>query len=382
MLTSIQELGWSDMVARNRWQEFKTSMQPRIKEWRFMLKRIRENTLALVGTIIIVCFICIALLAPVLAPAQSSDPFLMEKDTEMAMLTTSPTPPTLKHIFGTTDEQYDIYYACIWGTITAFRIGVLVVAISLIIGLVVGTLAAYYGGVLDEILMRFTDVIIAFPGLVLAMALVIAFPAVIPINLTIIALAITLLLSFLLLALRYDWRIQLIMQGLLALSIISLIYYPISIGLYMTNLDKVLIAITLVGWPGYARVIRGEVLRVKNEDYIEAAKASGSSDFRVIYKHILPNGIYPILIVATLDIGSIVLTAAALSFLGIGAPTKYADWGQVIQKSSTWIYTPELLTSNFHTFFIPGLFITFFVLGWNLLGDALRDILDPMLRRR
>lgn len=249
MLTSIQELGWSDMVARNRWQEFKTSMQPRIKEWRFMLKRIRENTLALVGTIIIVCFICIALLAPVLAPAQSSDPFLMEKDTEMAMLTTSPTPPTLKHIFGTTDEQYDIYYACIWGTITAFRIGVLVVAISLIIGLVVGTLAAYYGGVLDEILMRFTDVIIAFPGLVLAMALVIAFPAVIPINLTIIALAITLLLSFLLLALRYDWRIQLIMQGLLALSIISLIYYPISIGLYMTNLDKVLIAITLVGWP-------------------------------------------------------------------------------------------------------------------------------------
>jgi peptide/nickel transport system permease protein len=96
----------------------------------------------------------------------------------------------------------------------------------------------------------------------------------------------------------------------------------------------------------------------------------------------LPNGIYPILIVATLDIGSIVLTAAALSFLGIGAPAKYADWGQVIQKSSTWIYTPELLTNNFHTFFIPGLFITFFVLGWNLLGDALRDILDPMLRRR
>jgi peptide/nickel transport system permease protein len=99
-------------------------------------------------------------------------------------------------------------------------------------------------------------------------------------------------------------------------------------------------------------------------------------------KHILPNSIYPIVIMATLDIGSIVLTAAALSFLGLGAPANYADWGQIISRSQPWISQPSLLLSNFHTFFIPGLFIAFFVMGWNLLGDALRDVLDPMLRRR
>jgi len=123
-------------------------------------------------------------------------------------------------------------------------------------------------------------------------------------------------------------------------------------------------------------------LRVKNEDYIEASRASGSSDLRTITRHVLPNSIYPVLIVATLDIGSVVLTAAALSFIGIGAPINYADWGQVISRSENWMSTAVNIIKNFDTFFIPGLFITFFVVGWNLLGDALRDVLDPMLRRR
>lgn len=121
---------------------------------------------------------------------------------------------------------------------------------------------------------------------------------------------------------------------------------------------------------------------MKNEDYIEASRASGSSDVRTIMRHILPNSIYPVLIVATLDIGSIVLTAAALSFIGIGADPNYADWGQVISKAENYIGSAADLVKNFHTFFIPGLFISLFVVGWNLLGDALRDVLDPMLRRR
>jgi len=358
-------------------------MQPRVKEWKFMLKRIRETPLALAGTVMLIFFVAVALLAPVLAPPQAGrDPFIIPQDLEIAKLTTDPTPPTLRHIFGTTDEQYDLYYACIWGTITAFRVGVLVVAVSLLMGLLIGTLAAYYGGILDEVLMRFTDVVIAFPGLVLAMALVIAFPAAIPINLSYLLIAVSLLISFLLLFLHPDPRLLLLLQFIVVLSLLSSFYYPLILNLSLTNLDKVLVALTLVGWPGYTRVIRGEVLRVKNEDYVEASRASGSSDFRTMVKHILPNSIYPILIVATLDIGSIVLTAAALSFIGLGAPIDYADWGQIISRSRSWIRTPALLIANLHTFLIPGLFISFFVMGWNLLGDALRDVLDPMLRRR
>jgi peptide/nickel transport system permease protein len=359
-------------------------MRPRIKEYRFMLMRIRKNPLALVGLIIIVVFIGIALLAPVLAPppAGSYDSFKIPRDMEINVLTPDPTPPTLRHIFGTTDQQYDLYYACIWGTITAFRTGLTVVGISLVIGLVIGTVAAYYGGLIDEVLMRFTDIIIAFPGLVLAMALVIAFPGKIVISISMVALVILAIASILLLFVHPSRRLLIVVQVLLIMSLISIFYFPLNFDLSLSRLDKVLIAITLVGWPGYTRVIRGEVLRVKNEDYVEASRASGSTDFGIIMKHIWPNTVYPILIVATLDIGSIVLSAAALSFIGLGADPDYADWGQIIQRSRNWIGQPEQLAANLHTFLIPGIFISSFVMGWNLLGDALRDVLDPTLRRR
>jgi len=357
-------------------------MRPRVKEWKFMLMRIRQNSLALAGLVIILAFVCIAVLAPVLAPPNPADAFKIPRDMEINVLTPNPTPPTMRHIFGTTDQQYDLYYACIWGTITAFRTGLTVVGVSLIIGLLMGTVAAYYGGLLDEALMRFTDIIIAFPGLVLAMALVIAFPATVPINISMIALIIFILAMLMLLAFHPSRKLLLVVWGLLLLSILSMFYFPVSFQIPLSRLDKVLIAITLVGWPGYTRVIRGEVLRVKNEDFVEASKASGSSDFGIVVRHIWPNTVYPLLIVATLDIGSIVLSAAALSFLGIGASPDYADWGQIIQRSSPWINRPTELVANFHTFVIPGIFITLFVMGWNLLGDALRDVLDPTLRRR
>lgn len=370
------------MSLKARWQEFKTGMRPRLAEWRFMLKRIRQSTLAMIGLIIILCFVGIAILAPVLAPPHG-DPFIIPQDKEiLGLVSNSPTPPTARHIFGTMEAQYDMYYACIWGTITAFRIGVLVVVISLVIGLLVGTLAAYYGGLLDEALMRFTDIIIAFPGLILAMALVLAFPATVGINLSIVLLAFSVVFMLIFLAFKPDRRWLSVFMLVLIVGVISSLYFPFVFNLGLTRLDKVLIAITLVGWPGYARVIRGEVLRVKNEDYVEASRASGSSDFRVITRHILPNSIYPVLVVATLDIGSVVLTAAALSFIGIGAPNDYADWGQVISRAQAWMNNAGQIVAYFHTFFIPGLFIALFVVGWNLLGDALRDVLDPMLRRR
>jgi len=144
-------------------------------------------------------------------------------------------------------------------------------------------------------------------------------------------------------------------------------------------MDRALIALTIVGWPGYTRLLRGEILRIKQEDYIEAARAVGCSDLRIMTRHILPNAIYPILISASLDIGAIVLTVAALGFLNIGVQVGYADWGQIIGAARRYI---DMKLTNWYAFFIPGFFILLFVLGWNLLGDAFRDILDPTLRRR
>jgi len=314
------------MGTPSRWQEFKVGIGPQIKELRFMLHRVRQSPLSLVGMTIVVFYAAIALLAPVLAPPNPSwatsktfDPFIIPRESYQF----EPRVPNEIHLFGTVEQSYDLFYGIIWGTITAFRVGLWVVFASLAIGLLIGVTSAYYGGVIDEIMMRFTDVIFAFPGLILAMALVAAFGA---------------------------------------------------------SLDNVMLALVLVGWPGYTRLIRGEMLRVKQEDYVEAAKAAGCSDVRVMVRHILPNAIYPIVIAATLDIGSIVLAAAALSFLGLGAPDNFADWGQLIARSRNWIGLRGVV--YWHTFIIPGLFIFTFSLGWNLLGDAFRDIMDPTIRRR
>ena len=310
------------MGIKHRLTEFKVGMAPTIKEIKFMMSRVKESPLSVIGVAIIVFYIVIALLAPVLAPPVGSDPYKIPRERYEA----TPQPPSEKHLLGTAEGQYDIFYGVVWGTRLAFWIGVWVVAAALVIGLVTGCIAGYYGGIIDELMMRFTDIIFAFPGLVLAMAVVAALGS---------------------------------------------------------GLDNVLLALVLVGWPGYTRLIRGEILRVKQEDYVEAAKAVGCSDVRVLVRHVLPNSIYPVLIISTLDIGAIVLTAAALSFLGLGSPTGYADWGQMINYSQNWIFARTADPWQYwYTFIIPGIFIFTFVLGWNLLGDAFRDILDPTLRRR
>jgi len=283
----------------------------------------RETPLSIVGLAIVIFFTIIAIAAPVLAPPRPGrDPYMIPRYGYSPI----PKPPSPEHPFGLTQGQYDLYYGVIWGTRAAYRIGVLIIAVSALIGIVIGGIAGYYGGIIDEVLMRVTDIIFAFPGLILAMALVVAFGP---------------------------------------------------------GLDSVTLAMVLVWWPGYARLIRGEFLRIKSEDFVEAAKAIGCSDLRVIVKHILPNAIYPLLIMASLDIGSVVLVVAALSFLGLGAPEGYADWGQLISLSRNWITgKPGDPFAYWYVYTIPGLFLFLFVMGWNLLGDALRDVMDPMIRRR
>jgi len=385
----------------SRIEEFKKSMGPTLKELKFTLHRVKRSPLSILGMAIVIFFTFVAVLAPVIAPPVFLDPFSVWRDG----FTTIPKPPGTPlatglfgqmarakgytvHLWGSESGDYDIFYGCIWGTITAFRIGLLVTAVSLIIGLLIGAIAGYYGGVIDEIMMRFTDIIFAFPGLVLAIALVVTLPNSLPLELsqfifpTVIFIAVTIITSSILkmssgksLLLGFICAVAFAALDALVLNRAPLWLYHIPLN----NLDKSLIALTIVGWPGYARLIRGEVLRVRIEDYVEASKAVGCSDFRILFRHILPNSIYAILITASLDIGGVVLLAAALSFLGIGAPRGYADWGQMISFARNYV---TLGMQYWYTFFIPGFFIFLFVLGWNLLGDAFRDILDPTLRRR
>jgi peptide/nickel transport system permease protein len=295
-----------------------------MSNWRFIARQLAKNPLSLMGIIIIVVFIVIAIFAPLIAPTPEGrwDPYLIPREGYSA----TPQPPSEEHIFGTTQGQYDIFYGVIWGTRSAFRVGLVVIGIIVAVGIVLGSLAGYFGGILDEVIMRITDIFMAFPPLILAMAIVSALGA---------------------------------------------------------SLNSVIIALAVVSWPSYARLIRGDILQVREEDYIEASRGLGASSGRVIVRHALPNAIYPTLIMASLDIGAVVLSAAALSFLGLGAPEGYADWGQLTSFARNWIVGPPGDPLKYwYAVTIPGLFILFFVLGWNLLGDAFRDILDPRLARR
>jgi peptide/nickel transport system permease protein len=296
---------------------------PRLKEFNFSFSRIVRNPLSVTGLSLIFIFFMIAVWSPLIAPPpKPHEPFRIPHEGYSVV----PKPPGPGHPFGTTTKQYDIFYGVIWGTRTAFRIGFMVVGSVLVIGMVVGSAAGYFGGIVDEAIMRIVDIFMALPLLILAMAIVTALGR---------------------------------------------------------SLDNIMKSLIIVGWPIYARTIRGSILTIREEDFVKAAQAQGAGTFRIIFKHILPNAIYPLLILASLDIGAMVLTAAALSFLGLGAQEGYADWGQMISLARNYIVGPQgqpLL--YWYVVTIPGLFILFFVLGWNLLGDALRDIFDPKVRRK
>jgi peptide/nickel transport system permease protein len=284
----------------------------------------RRNPLSIIGVTLIFLFVVVAIFAPLIAPTPEGhiNPYQIPRDGFSPV----PQAPSSEHPFGTTEGQYDIFYGVIWGTRSAFQVGLIVIGVTLIIGIVLGSIAGYFGGLIDEIIMRITDIFLALPALILAMAITVALGP---------------------------------------------------------SLNSVIIALIIVTWPVYARLIRGDILATREEDYVEAARGVGASNFRIILRHVLPNSIYPALVMASLDIGAVVLSAAALSFLGLGAPEGYADWGQLIQFARNWIVgAPGNTFAYWYTVTIPGLFILFFVLGWNLLGDAFRDILDPKLSKR
>ncbi|NLE43082.1 MAG: ABC transporter permease [Chloroflexi bacterium] len=287
-----------------------------------LIRQLLRNPLSLSGIILIVFFIVVALAAPLIAPPspRARDPYDMPRLGYFA----EPQLPNSEALFGTTEGQYDIFYGVVWGTRTAFKAGLIVTFSTLVIGLSLGTVAAYYGGRLDEFLMRIVEIFQAFPYL------------------------------------------------LAAITMAAVLQPKLGRGIWAP-----MVALIAFGWTTYARLIRGDILSVKEREYVLAARVVGASDFRIIMRHVLPNAIFPTMVVASMDIGTYVLSFAALSFLGVGVQVGYSDWGQIIAFARNWI---PVLAKYWHIILYPGAAITLYVLGWNLLGDAFRDILDPRMR--
>ncbi len=298
---------------------------------------------SILGFILLALFALIALGAPLLAPPQNTEnPYTIPRDgfssTPRPMGTVwkvrqPPLPFWWKavfgtdkwiHLLGTSEGQYDIYYGVIWGTRTAFETSLVVVFVTFLIGVILGAISAYYGGVVDNIIMRIVDIFLTLPFI-------------------------------------------------LAALILAAILTP-KIG---QSVIPAMIALIAFDWMTYARLIRGDILSIKERDYILAAKVIGAKDSRVLFQHIIPNAIFPSLVYASLDIGNVVLTLAALSFLGVGVGVAYADRGQVLSFGRNWITS---LSTYWYIIVWPGLTLVLFVLAWNLVGDALRDVLDPRMR--
>jgi len=286
------------------------------------LLKVLRNPLGLAGVLMILFWAVIALSAPALCPPAHADaPYAIARISYSSI----PSAPSAKAWLGTTGGGYDILYGIVWGSRNAFRVGLVVVSVSLVIGVLLGGIGAFIGGWADEIVMRVTDLFMSFPFL------------------------------------------------------IAVIVMSIVLG---KGLDKMIIALIVFGWRQYARVMRGEVLAIKGRDFVNSARSIGMGPFRLFFRHVLPNAVFPAFVLASLDIGATVLIAASLSFLGVGAEPGFADWGQMINFSRGWVLgvtgSPFLY---WYTYVYPSLAIITFVLGWTLLGDILRDVLDPKLRK-
>jgi peptide/nickel transport system permease protein len=287
------------------------------KEWEVQLKEYYDvlgilvrNPLSVVGLIIVVSFILIAILAQIIAPYPGD---MIDVHPERRLL-----PPSLDHPFGTDEMGRDILSRVILGAQISLKIIIFVVSIAAIIGIVLGGVAGFLGGIVDEVLMRITDMFLAFPSIILAMAIAAALGP---------------------------------------------------------SLMNTMIAIIITWWPWYARLVRGQVLSIREMLYIEAAKALGLSRTRIIFRHILPNCLSPVIVQMSLDAGYVILTAAGLSFIGLGAQPPTPEWGLMI--STGRIYMPQWWWCSV----FPGLAIMVTVLGFNLIGDVIRDVLEPRMRQ-
>lgn len=280
----------------------------RIKDLRYSVKLFMKSPLAVLGLLIILFFVAVALFAPYIAPYGA-----MERNWYEIMK-----PPSAEHLFGTDDMGGDVFSRIIWGSQISLEVGFVVVISAVILGSIIGGVSGYFGGIIDEIMMRITDIFLAFPYLIFAMVICAA------------------------------------------------------LGRSTTN---IMIALCVTWWPSYARIIRGQALSIREQKYIEAAKAVGGTDRHIILRHLLPNSLSPIIVQSTMDLGNVILTAAALSFIGFGAQAGAAEWGRMVSDGSQFMMTSPWIVT------FTGLAILVACLGFNLFGDGLRDIMDPKMRR-
>lgn len=279
------------------------SISPWLEAWRSF----KKNKMAVVGTCIVIAFILLAIFAPLIAPYGFKEQNLANRIQ----------PPSADHWFGTDDFGRDIFSRIIFGARISLWVGFFSVLGSVVVGTILGIMAGYFGKWIDGVISRIFDIMLAFPSILLAIAIVAALGP---------------------------------------------------------SLQNALIAIAIINIPNFGRLIRSRVLSVKEEEYIMAAKAIGMSNTRILFHHVLPNSMAPIIVQSTLAIATAIIEAAALGFLGLGAEAPNPEWGKMLADSRA------LLIQAPWTVFFPGLAIMLTVLGFNLMGDGLRDALDPRMK--
>lgn len=290
---------------------FIQSLKPRIKSFRESLYLIARNKLSLTALIILVILIVGALLAPYIIPYPED---LADATHTQIKLQA----PSLEHLMGTDELGRDIFSRVVYGARVSLSAALAAVGLSLVIGIPLGAVAGSFGGWVDNLIMRITDVFLSFPPLLLAIAMV---------------------------------------------------------AVMGSSLNNAILAIALSWWPWYTRLIRGQAISVKERKFVQAAETIGTSRMKIIFKHIIPNCISPVIVQASMDIGGVILTVASLSFLGLGAQLPTPEWGLMISMGRRFF--PD---SWWYCIF-PGLAIFVTVLCFNLLGDAIREILDPKTRK-
>ena len=295
---------------------------PPTSQWRLTITRFRGRRSGMIGLGIVIPLVIIAIFAPVIAPSGPNDVLIGKEDVGpqekpcVHILGCDPEKP--QHIMGTDGNVRDEFSRVIFGARVSLTLGFFTVTIALIVGSTLGAIAGYVGGWFDNIVMRFMDVILGFPSLLLAIAIV---------------------------------------------SVLG------------PGLQNALIAIAIVSIPAYARVMRSQVLSIKESDYVSASKALGQSAFGILIRRVVPNALTPLVVLATLGVATAILEAAGLSFLGLGAQPPTAEWGTMLATERNNVFTSP------HLVFFPGFAIMITVLGFNLMGDGLRDALDPSLNK-
>jgi len=294
----------------NMLARWKEEHESQIRSFKLIVYTLGRSPLSLIGLCLVVLFLFVAMIGPLIITHPEDIRGAIHLDQKLK-------PPSSVHPFGTDEVGRDIYTQVIIGTRLSLQIGLIIILIAMGIGIPLGMAAGYMGGWLNEVIMRITDIFLSVPGLLLALAIV---------------------------------------------------------GALGPGIKNAMIALSLVWWPGYVRLVQGKTLALREESFVEAARSLGASKFRLLFFHLLPNCASPIIVKASMDMGMAILFAANLGFIGVGAQPPEPEWGAMISAGRNYLPDHWWLAT------FPGMAILVTVLGFNLLGDGLRDVLDPQSR--